>query len=77
MYLLPNSWFGFLATAVVVVVSCVMSFLFFGSESYDVQKKEYGFDHSFFNGSKFSNAFNVFTFAFGATAIVRTLTLII
>jgi len=63
------SIFGFAATAVVVIVSVIMSFVFFNSPSYFSYKSEYNFSHSFFNAETFPNAFNIFTFAFGATAI--------
>jgi len=63
------SWFGLIATAIVVVVSVVMSFLFYGSSQYSTENTKHNFSHSFLNVSTFSNAFNVFTFAFGATAI--------
>ncbi len=67
---MTNSWFGFGATAVVVVVGCIMSLLFYNSDNYAAKDDKYHFNHTFLNVDKFSFAFNVFTFAFGATAIV-------
>lgn len=65
-----SSYIGFIATAVVVLMAIVLSMLFFTSSSYESEKDKDGFDHKFLDISHFSIAFNVFTFAFGATAVV-------
>jgi hypothetical protein len=64
------SWLGFLATSSVVVVSLVLSLVFFFSKDYPAERIASHFDHSFFNRDTYAYAYSVFTFAFGATAIV-------
>jgi len=63
------SWFGFAATASVVIVSCVLSLVFYYGDSYTANKDLHQFSTVFINLKTFAIGFSVFTFAFGATAI--------
>jgi len=63
------SYLGFIATAIVVVVSVILSFTFYGSKDYAPAKEQNGFTHALLNLNTFPTAFSVFTFAFGATAV--------
>jgi amino acid permease len=70
------SWFGFGATASVVLVSCVLSLVFYFGETYATNNQLNNFSTTFVNISTFAIGFSVFTFAFGATAIVRSIPII-
>eukprot|EP01119_Soliformovum_irregulare_P021662 TRINITY_DN7265_c0_g1_i1.p1 TRINITY_DN7265_c0_g1~~TRINITY_DN7265_c0_g1_i1.p1 ORF type:complete len:437 (-),score=68.34 TRINITY_DN7265_c0_g1_i1:146-1456(-) len=63
------SYFGFAATAVVVIVATVLSLVFFFGEEYNKEKETWGFTTRLAQGSSFAIGTSVFTFAFGSQAI--------
>jgi len=63
------SIFGFLATAIVVVVASILSIVFRKSSYYETEKAIWEFETKMINPPTFVIGFSVFTFAFGASAI--------
>jgi len=63
------SWFGFAATASVVIVCVILSLVFYFGDTYESNKAMHDFSTVFINLKTFAIGFSVFSFAFGATAI--------
>eukprot|EP01130_Rhizamoeba_saxonica_P017754 TRINITY_DN8682_c0_g1_i1.p1 TRINITY_DN8682_c0_g1~~TRINITY_DN8682_c0_g1_i1.p1 ORF type:complete len:453 (-),score=72.58 TRINITY_DN8682_c0_g1_i1:23-1381(-) len=67
------SFFGIFTTLVTVIVSCIVSILFFTSSDYELEREVYEMDHSYVNINQIPTAFSIFAFAFGGHSLLPNL----